>query len=186
MKCYVLFNPDGTVQQCYMANMHQIPTDAESVSKEEFDKYCTRQYQRGADGRPGKIIIEGPTLDERKNNLRTAINAERDRREQGGFEHQNVRFDSDSTSVIRINAAVNTAVSAILNQTDFAVNWTAADNTTAPLDAQGLLGLSVALAQHSNTQHVRARALKDQLDNADTAETVAEVENLLEEWKQEP
>ncbi len=127
-----------------------------------------------------------PTLDERKATLRAAINAERDRQEQSGFLYQGMRFDSDPTSVIRINAAVNTAVSAILNQTGFAVNWTAADNTTVPLDAQGLLGLSVALAQHSNTQHVRARALKDQLDNADTAETVAEVENLLEEWKQEP
>lgn len=130
-------------------------------------------------------IQAGPTLDERKNNLRAAINAERDRREQSGFEYQGVKFDSNSTSVIRINAAVNTAVAAILSNSEFAVNWTAADNATVPLDAQGLLGLSVALAQHSNIQHVRARALKEQLEQAGTAEKLAEIENLLAVWKAE-
>ncbi len=127
----------------------------------------------------------GPTLGERKAIIRSAINAERDRREQGGFEYAGKRFDSDATSVIRINAAVNTAVAALLAESPFTVDWTAADNTTVPLDAQGLLGLSVALAQHSNTQHVRARALKEQLEEAETAEKLVEVETLLEAWKTE-
>lgn len=56
---YVLFNQDGTVQQCYIAGMHpNIPDNAVSVSKEEFDQYCTRQYQKGADGKPQKIEIQ--------------------------------------------------------------------------------------------------------------------------------
>ncbi|MCM0759620.1 DUF4376 domain-containing protein [Sporomusa sphaeroides DSM 2875] len=120
-----------------------------------------------------------------KQSIRTAINAERDRREQGGFDYAGKRFDSDATSVIRINAAVNTAVAAVLAESEFSVGWTAADNTTVTLTAQEFLEFSAALAQHSNTQHVRARALKEQLDNADTAEAVAEVENLLEAWKTE-
>lgn len=126
-----------------------------------------------------------PTLAEKKAALRAAINAERDRREQGGFEYNGVKFDSDTTSVIRINAAVNTAVAAVLEETAFSVDWTAADNTTATLDAQGLLGLSAALAAHSNTQHVRARELKDQLEQAEDETAVAEVENLLLAWQQE-
>ena len=127
----------------------------------------------------------GPTMEERKTAIRTGINVERDCKEQGGFAYQGKVFDSDPTSVIRINAAVNTAVAAILANTEFAVDWTAADNTIMELDAQGFLALSAALAQHSNTQHVRARALKEQLDLAETSAAVEEVEILLKAWQQE-
>lgn len=126
-----------------------------------------------------------PTLAEKKAALRAAINAERDRREQGGFEYDGTVFDSDATSVIRINAAVNTAVAAVLGSSEFSVGWTAADNTTVTLDAQGLLGLSTALAAHSNTQHVRARSLKEQLDAAEDEVAVKAVEDLLQSWQQE-
>lgn len=125
------------------------------------------------------------SLLERKSALRAAVNAERDRREQGGFQYQGKLFDSDATSVIRINAAVNTAVSAILASAEFVVAWTAADNTILELDAQEFLELSASLSQHSNTQHVRARKLKERLDRAENVEAVVEVENLLNMWQQE-
>ncbi|WP_373325612.1 DUF4376 domain-containing protein [Sporomusa paucivorans] len=182
------YNADtGTIQGFYSSGLHRdIPSPTLEITAEQHADYFARgQNHRVIDGVWTYVEPEGPTLDERKNNLRAAINVERDRREQGGFVYAGKQFDSDATSVIRINAAVNTAVSAILAETEFAVNWTAADNTTVPLDAQGLLGLSAALAQHSNTQHVRARDLKEQLEEAETAEELVEVETLLEEWKAE-
>ncbi|MDU4960212.1 MAG: DUF4376 domain-containing protein [Sporomusaceae bacterium] len=127
----------------------------------------------------------GMSMSTRKAALRAAINAERDRREQGGFEYEGKRFDSDATSVIRINAAVNTAVAAVLTESPFTVDWTAADNTTMALDAAGFMALSMALAAHSNEQHVRARALKEQLDQAEDEAAVAMVDHLLQEWQQE-
>jgi hypothetical protein len=127
----------------------------------------------------------GTSIAARKQDVRSAINSERDRREQGGFEYLGKVFDSDPTSVIRINAAVNTAVSAVLSGSDFSVDWTCADNSTVALNAQQFMGLATALAEHSNTQHIRARGMKDQLDAAETEEDLAAVENLLNEWKNE-
>ena len=178
---------DGTIKGFYLLKLHRdIPTPTIEITAEQHADYFARgQNHRIVDGVWTYVEPEGPTLDDRKATLRSAINAERDRREQGGFEYAGNRFDSDATSVIRINAAVNTAVAAVLAESEFSVGWTAADNTTVTLTAQEFLEFSAALAQHSNTQHVRARALKEQLDNADTAETVAAVENLLEAWKAE-
>ncbi len=110
---------------------------------------------------------------------RVAINAERDRREQLGFTYLDKTFDSDQTSVIRINAAVNTAVAAILTSGTFTVTWTCADNTTIDLDAQQLLSLAAALATHSDGLHQAARTLKAAVDTAlDAGATAAEIEAL--------
>jgi hypothetical protein len=117
--------------------------------------------------------------------LRAKINAERNRREMGGFTYLSKTFDSDQTSVTRINAAVNTAVAAILTSSVFSVDWTCKDNSTITLDAQQFLGLTSALAQHSNTQHVRGRGLKDQAEAAQSEADLTVVESLLNEWKAE-
>jgi hypothetical protein len=127
----------------------------------------------------------GPTLEESKETLRAAINTERNRREMGGFTYLDKTFDSDQTSVTRINAAVNTAVAAILTISVFSVEWTCKDNSTIALDAQQFLGLASALAQHSNAQHVRGRGLKDQTEAAQSEADLVVVENLLNEWKAE-
>jgi hypothetical protein len=126
-----------------------------------------------------------PTLDEQREILRAKINTERNRREMGGFTYLSKTFDSDQTSVTRINAAVNTAVAAILTSSVFSVEWTCKDNSTITLDAQQFLGLASALAQHSNAQHVRGRGLKDQAEAAQSEADLAVVENLLNEWKAE-
>ncbi len=178
---------DGTIKGFYLPSMHRdIPSPVLEITAEQHADYFNRgQNHRIVDGVWTYVEPEGPTLDDRKATLRSAINAERDRREQGGFEHAGKRFDSDATSVIRINAAVNTAVAAVLAESEFSVGWTAADNTTVTLTAQEFLEFSAALAQHSNTQHVRARSLKEQLDRAEDEAAVSEVKILLEAWKAE-
>ncbi len=110
---------------------------------------------------------------------RAAINAERNRREQLGFSYLAKTFDSDQVSVIRINAAVNTAVAAILNSSTFTVTWTCADNSTIELSAQQFLGLAVALAAYSDGLHQTARTLKAAVDAALAAgATAVEIEAM--------
>ncbi|MDR7867600.1 MAG: DUF4376 domain-containing protein [Sporomusaceae bacterium] len=122
---------------------------------------------------PGPVPAAAATI------KRAAINAERNRREQLGFTYLGKTFDSDQTSVIRINAAVNTAVAAILANGTFSVTWTCADNTTIDLGAQQFLGLAGALAAHSDGLHQTARTLKTAVDAAMAAgATAAEIEAL--------
>ena len=59
------------------------------------------------------------------------------------------------------------------------ITWTCQDNSTIDLTAQELLGLSVALAEWSNTCHQKATTLKAQIE---AAETVEELEKIS--WKE--
>uniref|UniRef100_UPI000A946295 DUF4376 domain-containing protein n=1 Tax=Gulbenkiania mobilis TaxID=397457 RepID=UPI000A946295 len=42
----------------------------------------------------------------------------------------------------------------------FSLEWTCADNSTLTLDAAGVIGMPVALAQHAAALHAHARTLK--------------------------
>ncbi|GEM_PF-2796253 len=115
---------------------------------------------------------------------RAAINAERDRREAGGFEYLGKRFDSDGEkSVPRILGAVVTAQAAMLTGGTFTVTWTCADNSTIDLTEQQLLGLAAALAAHSDALHQTARALKAAVDAALAAGATAEEIDALPVWE---
>lgn len=115
---------------------------------------------------------------------RAAINAERDRREAGGFEYLGKRFDSDGEkSVPRILGAVVTAQAAMLTGGTFTVTWTCADNSTIDLTEQQLLGLAAALAAHSDALHQTARALKAAVDAALEAGATAEEIDALPVWE---
>ncbi len=111
---------------------------------------------------------------------RKAINAERDRREAGGFDYLGKRFDSDGEkSVPRILGAVVNAAAAIMTGNTFSVTWTCADNSTIELSAQQLLGLAASLATHSDGLHHTARTLKQAVDDAlEAGATAAEIEAL--------
>ena len=55
------------------------------------------------------------------------------------------------------------------------ITWTCQDNSTIDLTAQELVGLVVALAQHSNTCQEKATALKAQIHAAKTAEELEKI-----------
>lgn len=108
-----------------------------------------------------------PTLDELKINKRAEINTARDIAEQRGFEYMDKTFDSDQVSCIRISSAAQ----AMQYATDDAIiTWTMQDNSTIDLNKSQLMGLVVALAQHSNECHQKATALKAQIDTCKTKE----------------
>lgn len=120
-------------------------------------------------------------LEEIKAKKRAEINTARDAAEQGGFEYMGKVFDSDIVSCIRIQGAAQSMQAAAMAEEVPTITWTTKDNSTVELTAQELLGLSVALAEWSNTCHKKATALKAQIDAAETAE---ELENIT--WEDKP
>lgn len=115
-----------------------------------------------AGNRPDPVPLADRWLDlaTARAEVRAAINAERDRREAGGFAYAGRVIDSDPRSAQRISLAVQAAQAALAVGAPFAVDWTCADNSTLTLDAAGVIGMPVALAQHAQALHAAAKALK--------------------------
>jgi hypothetical protein len=101
-----------------------------------------------------------------------AIRAERDRREAAGFPYLRKLIDSDSLSVQRITTATQSAQAAIAIGAEFSVDWTCADNSVLTLNAEQMLGMPVALADHANALHVTARVLRAEIEAAETPDEV--------------
>lgn len=108
-------------------------------------------------------------LDELKALKREEINQARDKAEQGGFEYLGKTFDSDQVSCIRISSAAQAMQYADDTAT---ITWTTQDNSTIDLNKSQLMGLVVALAQHSNECHQKATALKAQIDACTSKEVL--------------
>lgn len=125
----------------------------------------------------GATLLEEATPLERQQSIKWAeIKGERDRRETGGFSYLGKVIDSDSRSVQRIALAVQSAQAAIAGGVAFAISWTCADDSVLELDAQQMLGMTVALADHANALHVVARGLREVIYAEDaTAASVAAV-----------
>lgn len=116
-------------------------------------------------------------LDLAKQEKRAEINAARDAAEQGGFEYMGKMFDSDQISCQRISCAAQAMQLIVVaeGEPEPTITWTCQDNTTIDLTAAELQGLVAALAQWSNSCHQKATALKEQVENAQTAEEIEEI-----------
>ena len=55
------------------------------------------------------------------------------------------------------------------------ITWTCQDNTTIDLNPSELLGLVGALAAWSNSCHIKATALKEQIEACQSAEALAQI-----------
>lgn len=116
-------------------------------------------------------------LDELKIQKRTEINRARDNAEQGGFEYMGKVFDSDQISCQRISTAAQALQFMDLNKSGSipVITWTCADNSKIDLTASDLVGLVIALMEHSNSCHQKATELKEQIERAETKE---ELDNI--------
>lgn len=97
---------------------------------------------------------------------RSAVNAERDRREAGAFPYQGRLLDGDERSVKRILTAVQAAQAAQAAGQPFEIDWMCADNSTLALDAAGMIAMPAAMAAHGYALHLHGRALKEAIDAA--------------------
>ena len=120
-------------------------------------------------------VVPEPTLDELKALKREEINKARDETEQGGFEYMGKVFDSDQVSCIRISSAAQAMQMVVMSEETPTITWTCQDNSTINLNPQELMGLVVALAQHSNACHQKATALKAQIDACDSKEVLDKI-----------
>lgn len=121
------------------------------------------------------------TLAEAKADRRRLVNARRTLAENAGCATPVGRVDTGPDSQRKATA---TAVMAMLAQqtgTAFSVEWTRENDTDADLDATGMITVAVAMGLYVGACHARARALKAEIDAAETTADVAAV-NIDDNW----
>lgn len=116
-----------------------------------------------------------PTLAELKEQKRIEINKARDEAEQGGFEYLGKTFDSDQVSCIRMSSAAQAMSAVAMSGETPTITWTCQDNSTIDLTPAELMGLVVALAQHSNECHQKATELKAKIDACESQEELDKI-----------
>jgi hypothetical protein len=122
-----------------------------------------------------KAWVDPRSLQDFKDARWAEVRRARDRAEFGGFTWDGSRFDSDALSQQRITAAVTLA----MMNSAFSIDWTLADNTVRTLTAADMIAVGVALGQHVNACHERARVLRGGIENVLTAEELGEADALL-------
>ena len=132
-----------------------------------------KEYEEVSRGADGCYYLKGfAPLEDLREAKRQEINTARDNAEQGGFEYLGKVFDSDPVSCQRIALASQTAMMCKTAGQEFNVVWTCQDNTTIELDADAMIGVSIALTQWSNVCHTKASELKAQLELATIEEEI--------------
>lgn len=115
---------------------------------------------------------EPPTLEEVKEQKINELKAVRDAKEMEPVLYAEHKFDFDSKSYERITAAI---YALDLQGETSTINWTLADNSSTPVTANDLRGVIAAAAVRSDALHTAYRALKSQVQ---AAETVDDVNNI--------
>lgn len=109
--------------------------------------------------------------------LHAARRAARTAAETGGFWFAGHPVDSDRDSILRLNNAATTAITASLASAPFATTWKCADDYEMLLDASGIMALQAALSAHGQACHERSQALGALIDDsqADFSAVAAEM-----------
>lgn len=123
----------------------------------------------------GTVIDAIQSLDSIKVRKWAIIKQIRNSVEMGSFNWNNLLFNSDYISQSRIQGATQLATLALMNQQPFVIEWTLADNTVQTLDAEQMISVGQAMANHINECHIKARALRQQIEAATTKEEVEAV-----------
>lgn len=112
------------------------------------------------------------SLDEAKEAKINELKSIRDFQEMEPVLYAEHKFDFDSKSYERITAAI---YALDMQGATSTISWTLADNGSAPVTANDLRGVIAAAAVRSNALHTTYRALKAQVQAAETVEDVATI-----------
>lgn len=115
------------------------------------------------------------TLEERKARKWEAIKEQRNSTEFGTFEWNGRIFDANAVAVQRISGSVQMATLAKASNSAFSIDWTLADNSVCTLNADQMIGVGLALAQHVAACHAHARVLRARIEAATTPEQLEDV-----------
>lgn len=113
------------------------------------------------------------SLDDLKIASWVAVKAARSAVEGGTFVWDGSTFDCDAASTSRVMGAVQLASMALSAGLPWSIDWTLSDNTVRTLSAQDMLGVGAALGTQVAQAFATARALRAQIDAAQSAEELA-------------
>lgn len=108
-----------------------------------------------------------------KAEARERITTARNTEESAGFTAYGKVFDSDSAALQRISVV---ALAAKMADETFSIDWTCADNSVITLSKAQFSMLPAIMAQAANALHIKARALKAQIDAASSLEEIEAVQ----------
>ncbi len=145
-------------------------------TQEEYDVYVQNFVTIWEEQKQANEHATILSFEELKEIKQHEINATRDSIEVSGFEYLGSVFDTDEKSFMRILGADNSASKAIQAGLPFEIEWTLADNSKRILTAEEILGFIPAFANYSNTLHIKANTLKQEVQNAQTKE---ELDNIV-------
>ncbi len=118
----------------------------------------------------GQLVVDASgSLEVAKARAWIAVKAKRAALEEGNFTYEGGSYQADK---VRINGAVQLAALAKTSGGVFSETWTLTDNTTRQLDADQLIGLGLALGQFVSGLYAIGRALREQINQAETIEAV--------------
>ena len=133
-----------------------------TASPHDTEAHGRELYARAFGGEFGSILPVLPKpLSEVKATKRSEIVKNRNAAILGGFTYLGKTIDSDRDSVMAITGAAVAALAAKAASLPYSVIWTCADDSLLPLDADGVLGMAVTLAMFADSQHAKARPLKE-------------------------
>ena len=106
-------------------------------------------------------------VDDRKADMRAAVNREKMRRQGSVAQTPAGPVDCDTDSRNKLNGAVLMAMLAAQAGQPFAITWTLADNSNDALDGPGLIGMATAVGRYVAACHAHAQTLKAAIDGAE-------------------
>ena len=112
------------------------------------------------------------SLDEAKEAKINELKSIRDFKEMEPVLYAEHKFDFDSKSYERITAAI---YALDMQGATSTINWTLADNGSTPVTANDLRGVIAAAAVRSDALHTAYRALKSQVQAAETVDDVNDI-----------
>lgn len=139
------------------------PMPAQPGPHHEWD-WATKQWHEPTDLEPARAAKW------------SQIKAARDAHENGGFDTDWGRFDSDPASQTKLIGAAQLASIALAQGAPFGIEWTLQDNTSVPLDANQMISVGVALAAHIDAAHQRGRQLRAQIEAATTLQDLESIQ----------
>lgn len=116
-----------------------------------------------------QVVDQSDTLQGARDRAWAAIKVARAIAEEGNFIYDGGSYQADK---VRINGAVQLAVIAKSSGAAYSETWTLTDNTTRQLDADQVIALGLALGQFVSGLYATGRALREQINQAETIEAV--------------
>jgi hypothetical protein len=108
--------------------------------------------------------------------LKERLKTKRDEIEWSGCATPVGQSDSTPDSQRKITGAVTMALIASTAGAPFSIDWTMADNSSATLDASGMITLGVAVGRYVSACHDRGATLKAEIDAATTIEELTSID----------